>query len=414
MPVPAARSHPEINLRRENAARAGIPRGIARQGPAILSYGFRPFFLGAGVWAMLAMILWTGAIAAGWPIGGAYGAIHWHAHEMLFGYAGAALAGFMLTAIPNWTGRLPVSGTPLLVLVMLWLAGRLALLTPGEAALWPAIAVDLAFFPLLAAIAAREIGAGHNWKNLHVVAGLGLLTIANGWFHWAVIGGGDTGPAYRLAITVWLLLISLIGGRLAVSFTRNWLARKGDTRLPASFGRFDRIVLLFGLGAFGLWIAMPESPWTGVLAGTAAILHALRLGRWRGFAAWREPLVLVLHAAYGFLPLGLAAISAAAFGLIGPVTGLHVLTVGAIGTMTLAVMTRATRGHTGNPLTASPVTTLAYSALIAAAIMRFAVDFAPDAYLMVLTTSALLWLLAFGLFLAEYAPMLIRPRRQGR
>ncbi len=392
------------------AAAGPIPRGIARTGPAILSYGFRPFFLGAGCWAVTAMSLWIGAIVWGWTPGGSYGALFWHGHEMLFGYTSAALAGFMLTAIPNWTGRLPVSGTPLLVLASVWLAGRLAMLMPDLIGTAPAAVIDALFFPLLGLIAAREIGAGQNWKNAHVVIALTVLTAANIWYHVSVITGGDTSPAYRLAIFVWIMLIALIGGRLGVSFTRNWLARSGETKLPASFGTFDKLAMLAALLALVSWIGFPDVIATGVLMLVAAALHIIRLWRWRGWRAWREPLVLVLHIAYAFIPLGLAALGAASFGLIAQVSALHLLTVGAIGNMTLAVMTRASRGHTGRPLKASRMTALAYACLVLAALVRPLVDLLPDLYVPVLSASASLWLAGFSFFLIEYAPMLITPR----
>jgi len=393
------------------ARRGGIARGLAPNGPAILSYGFRPFFLGAGVWALVAMGAWVGALVWGWAPGGDYGALNWHAHEMLFGYAGAALAGFMLTAIPNWTGRLPVSGAPLAALVLLWALGRVAMLWPDPVGLMPAVVIDALFFPVLGLIALREIVAGRNWRNLHVVAALSALSVANIWFHRAVVVGEDTGPAYRFTILIWIMLISLIGGRLATSFTRNWLARRGETRFPASMGRFDLVTLIFGLVALVSWVAWPESPATGVVCVVGGMLHAFRLMRWRGWTVWREPLVLVLHTSYAFVSLGFITAGAAAFGLIGTVSALHVLTVGAIGGMTLAVMTRASRGHTGRPLTASPATTTAYAALIIAGLLRPFAEFIPDAYSDLLSLSGLLWVVAFALFVLEYGPMHIGPRR---
>lgn len=389
--------------------RGGIPRGLARSGPAVLSYGFRPFFLGAATLALVAMSTWIGALTLGWTPGGTYGALNWHAHEMLFGYTSAALAGFMLTAIPNWTGRLPVSGRPLAFLVGLWLAGRLAMALAGIIGLPFAIAIDAAFLPALGFIAAREIGAGQNWRNLHVVFALAILTAANLFFHFGVLTGGDTGAAYRLAISAWLMLISLIGGRLAVSFTRNWLSRRGETVFPASFAVFDRLTILTTALTLLLWTVWPESPVTGGLSLAAAGLNTIRLSRWRGWKAWREPLVLILHIAYAFIPLGLTAIAAAAFGLMNEISALHLLTVGAIANMTLAVMTRVSRGHTGHQLKASRATTIAYTCLILSALIRPLVDWAPEYFLQVLTVSAVLWIATYALFLIEYGPMLIKP-----
>lgn len=392
------------------ARRGAIARGVATNGPAILSYGFRPFFLAAGVWAFVAMLLWVGAFALGLNPGGDYGSAHWHAHELLFGYTSAALAGFMLTAVPNWTGRLPVSGGPLLALVLVWLAGRLALLTPEEAWLLPAMLADALFLPVLGAIAAREIIAGRNWRNLPVIGVVTLLTCANVYFHWSVVTGDDTGLAYRLAISGWVMLISLFGGRLGVSFTRNWLARRGETQMPTSFGNLDRLSLAVSAATLALWIAAPEAMPTGFASLTAAGVVLARLSRWQGIRTWREPLVLVLHTSFLFIPLGFLAIGLSAFGVLSTVSALHLLTVGAIANMTVAVMTRATRGHTGRVLSASRITTAIYACLFLSALLRPVADLVPDLYLEVLELSALLWILAFGLFIVEHSPMLLRRR----
>jgi uncharacterized protein involved in response to NO len=159
--------------------RGNVSRGISRTGLPLLSYGFRPFFLGAGLFAIVAMVVWIGSLTWGWEIGGDYGLVNWHAHEMLFGYTTAALAGFMLTAIPNWTGRLPVSGTPLLGLALLWLAGRIAIAAPHLLGLPASTLVDAAFLPALAFVAGREVIAGKNWKNLKVLVGVSALALTN-------------------------------------------------------------------------------------------------------------------------------------------------------------------------------------------------------------------------------------------
>lgn len=397
---------------RHPARRGGIPRGISRTGPAILAYGFRPFFLAAGLFAIAVMVLWIGALTLGWPVGGAYGPLAWHGHEMLFGYAPAALAGFMLTAIPNWTGRLPVSGRPLLGLVAVWLAGRVAMLAPDGLPLWASAAADAAFLPLLGAVAAREIVAGRNWRNLPVIAAVTALAVANLAFHATVALAGDVGSVWRATTGLYLALVALIGGRIIPSFTRNWLARRGGGALPAPFGRFDRVAIAVLLVALASWTALPESPATALFAFTAAGLHAGRLARWRGWATLEEPLVLVLHVAYAFLPLGLGCVGLGALGWLGQPSALHVLTVGVIGGMTVAVMTRATRGHTGHPLTASPMTSVAYLALVLAAVIRPFAELLTAHYHLLLGTSGVLWIAAFSLFVIEHGPMLARRRGQ--
>jgi len=393
------------------ARRTPVPRGIARSGPVIFSYGFRPFFLAAGLWAIAAMALWIGALAVGWEIGGSYGGPWWHAHEMLFGYSSAALAGFLLTAVPNWTGRLPVSGTPLVVLFAVWCAGRLVLLAPDLLGLLPSILIDAAFLPLLLAICAREIIAGRKWKDLKILAGILALAIANIGFHLFIAWGGDTGLANRLGVGAFVMLISVMGGRVVPSFTRNWLVKRQVSALPVPYNAFDTVTLLTGLVALGLWVALPGTVWAASACLLAGTLHLARLRRWRGWRTWDEKLVLVLHVGYAFVPLGFLAIAAAQMGWAEPVAALHVFTVGAIGAMTLAIMSRATRGHTGLPLAASRVTALSYAALVAAALLRPLAGIWPDYYIELLSASGLCWIAAFTLYVAEYGPVLVQKRR---
>jgi uncharacterized protein involved in response to NO len=384
---------------------------LATVGPAVLSYGFRPFFLAAGVFAPLAMLAWIGALTLGWEIGGTtYGALAWHAHEMLFGYAVAPLAGFMLTAIPNWTGRLPVSGRPLLALALTWLAGRLAMLQPDLLGLYPAAAIEAVFLPLLAGIAAREIIAGRNWKNLKILVALVTLTTVNLGFHTVVLSGGDPALVFRAGVAVLVALVGLVGGRIIPSFTRNWLVKAGAKVLPAPFGRFDIAAMTALIAGLALWTVFPADWPTAVVAAIAAVLQLVRLWRWRGFATLEEPLLLVLHAAYLFIPLGLIGLGLEAAGWLSGASVLHIFTVGVIGTMTLAVMTRATRGHTGRKLTASSLTSISYLALLFAAVLRPFAELLPGQYHLLLEAAGTCWIVAFVLFACEYGPMLVKPK----
>lgn len=394
------------------AKRQPVPRGIARSGPVIFSYGFRPFFLAAGLWAVAAMVLWIGALASGWEVGGSYGGPYWHAHEMLFGYSSAALAGFLLTAVPNWTGRLPVSGTPLIVLFAVWCCGRLVLLAPDIIGLPWSIAIDAAFLPLLLATCAREIVAGRKWKDLKILAGILALALANIGFHGLIAWGGDAALANRLAVSAYIMLICIMGGRVVPSFTRNWLAKRHSIDLPKQYDRLDSVALLTGLGALVTWICLPETPWAAIACLLAAGLHAYRLWRWRGWQSWDEKLVLVLHLGYGFVPVGFVAVAAAQLGWIEPVAALHLFTVGAIGVMTLAIMSRATRGHTGLPLEASRLTVASYGALLAAALLRPLTSLWPDLAMELLSATGLCWIMAFSLYAIEYGPVLVRRRRE--
>lgn len=390
-------------------ARPRIP-GLDRAGPTLFSYGFRPFFLGAGVMAVAAMALWIAALAGGLPGGDGYGAAAWHAHEMLYGFAPAALAGFLMTAIPNWTGKMPLSGRPLAALAGLWLAGRLAMLATGLVGVPTAVAIDASFLPILAAVCARELVAGGKWKELRVLAGVVLLALANLGFHAEVLLAGAPEIGVRAGVAAFALLAAIVGGRIIPSFTRNWLAMAGATRLPTPFNRHDGLAI--GLGFAGLlpWVAAPEGPVTAAAALAGATAVAWRLARWRGAATWREPLLLVLHVAFGFLALGYVAIAAAALGWLPPPAALHVILVGGIAGLMLAVMTRATRGHTGRPLVASRWTAASYLCLFAAALVRPAADLAGEPRLLELAGG--LWIAAFLLFLAEYGPMLLFDRKR--
>ncbi|WP_323718611.1 NnrS family protein [Paracoccus aminovorans] len=390
----------------------GIPRGLSRTGPVLFSYGFRPFFLGGALWAVLAMLMWVAALAGHGAPGGAYGASHWHMHEMLFGFASAVLAGFLMTAIPNWTGRMPLSGRPLMALAGLWLAGRLALTFAPAGALLAAVAIDALFLPVMAAVFTVEIVAGRKWRDLKVVGMVSALALANIVFHLSVLRDGDPAMAARLAVSAYVLLIVIIGGRITPSFTRNWLARRGPGPLPAPYGRFDSATACLSAAALAGWILAPEARAVALAALAAAVLNLVRLARWRGWRTAAEPLVLALHGGYLMLVLGFSAIGLAGFGLLTTGAALHVLAIGAIGGEMLAVMTRATRGHTGRDLTASRLTTLSYVAIWAAALLRPLAEFGDYDLLIRLAGAA--WVLAFGLFCLEYAPMLLCQRKELR
>ncbi|WP_418137664.1 NnrS family protein [Agrobacterium sp. El2ro-1b] len=399
--LPQGRSRPK----------GGIPRGLARTGPVIFSYGFRPFFFGGALWAIVAMVLWIAALSGFIDIGGDYGAPNWHAHEMLFGFASAVLAGFLLTAVPNWTGRLPVSGKPLVWLFALWCAGRLFLLAPDLVGVVIAAAVDGLFLPALLAICAREVIAGRKWKDLKVLGGLLALSVANIVFHVAVIGGDHSQMATRLAVSAYTVLVIIVGGRIVPSFTRNWLNRFGRTDFPVPYNGFDTAAILTGIVALAVWTIEPASIVAVPTALLAAFMHAVRLIRWRGWTTWPEQVLVVLHVAYAFIPIGFIAIALAALDVMDMRSVLHVFNVGVIGCMMLAVMTRASLGHTGRKLAASRVTIAAYVALIACALLRPVAEFFPGVMMHLYACSALLWIVGFGLFCVDYGAILMRERK---
>ena len=383
-------------------------------GQVLWSGGFRPFFLGAAAFAAAALPLWVWALATGGAAVPAGDPLSWHIHEMIFGYVGAVLAGFLLTAIPNWTGRLPVRGRPLMFLFALWLAGRAAVLIGGF--LDPLAAViDTAFLVVLAGVAWREVAAGKNARNFPICVVVSLFALANIGFHAEMAAFGVADYAIRAALGLILLLISLIGGRITPSFTRNWLAKRGAAVMPAPFGGFDKIALVATVAAVAIWVVAPEAAATAAVLGLAAALQLVRLLRWRGWAAAPEPLLLVLHVAYAWLPVALALLAAAiAWPELGRSSGIHAFTAGGIGMMTLAVMTRATLGHTGHDLTAGVGTGAIYLLVFAGALLRVVAPWLPVDYLAAVTLAGGLWTGAFVLFVLVYGPILTRDSGSGR
>lgn len=387
---------------------ASLQRRLGYAGPALFSYGFRPFFLGGALWAVLCIGLWLPQYAGAFALPSALSPLDWHIHEMLYGYVAAVVAGFMLTAIPNWTGRLPISGAPLAALAALWLAGRLAILCSQWTGLPLAAAIDVLFLVALAAVAAREIVAGRNWRNLRVLVLLSLLIAGNIVFHAEVLLHGSANYGIRFGIAAAIALIMLIGGRIVPSFTHNWLARRGPGRMPVSFSRFDAFALAGSGAALVGWIAVPESRVVAVLLLVAAALQAIRLARWAGERTLADRLVLVLHVAYAFVPLGFALAGLAILypELVPSSAGVHAWTAGAIGLMPLAVMTRASLGHTGNALAASFGTQAIYAAAFAGALTRIAA--AITASMTLMDVAAIAWVAAFAGFVLLYGPLLVR------
>ena len=381
----------------------------ADRGPAWLSAGFRPFFLLAALWAVIGVPIWLAAYTHGYSVGGVLPAMVWHAHEMTFGFGLAAVAGFLLTAIPNWTGRLPVRGARLASLACVWLAGRVAILLSGAVGAPAAALVDLAFPALFVAVVARELIAAGNWRNLPMLGALSLLLAGDVLVHLHALGIAYTAETgNRLGIATLLLLIALVGGRIVPSFTRNWLAKaRPGNAPPAPWSMIDRVALATTVAGLAAWVLARDwaiAPWLELAAGIAL---AARLARWRGLATLREPLLFILHAGYGWLALGLALLGANGLYPVLPASSAtHALTVGAIGTMTLAVMTRATLGHTGRGLTADTATRAIFALITAAAVLRVAAPLFERAVVLS-SLAGLAWTLAFGTFAIRYARFLI-------
>ena len=372
--------------------------------PLILSQGFRPFFLACGAWSILAVAVWIVMLGSGAGLPSRFDPLGWHIHEMLFGVAMAAVAGFLLTAIPNWTKRLPVRGAGLAGLAGLWLLGRVACLVSAEMPAWLSAGADLAFPVVLVAVVAREIVAGKNWRNLPMVLPVAVLGVANLLMHLQAAGFGvPAGIGWRLGLAALIILISVVGGRIIPSFTRNWLAKQGGAALPATHGLVDRAAL--GTLHLGLlfWVFAPEMRAVGGVLLLGAALHLWRLVRWRGLATLGEPLLVVLHVGYGWLVIGAGLLGLGILGVDVPLgAAVHALTVGAAGTMILAVMVRVTLGHTGRALVADRVSVGMFALVSLAAAVRLAAAFSLEWTMPLLQASAGLWMAAFGLFVQRY------------
>jgi uncharacterized protein involved in response to NO len=383
----------------------------AYQGPALFSYGFRPFFFFGAIYAGAMVPLWLAVFAGDVALPSAFAPRDWHVHEMLFGYVAAVIAGFLLTAVPNWTGRLPIQGAPLAVLFAAWLAGRLAVTFSAFIGWEIALAIDTAFLLLLAAAAAREIVAGRKWNNLKVVGIISLLATANVAFHVEAHFGGVAEYSTRIGVGLVVTLVCLIGGRIVPSFTRNWLARREAGRLPVPFNRFDAIAMAAGVCAMIAWVVAPSGRLTAAALGVAGVLHVVRLARWAGDRTVSDRLVLILHIAYAFVPAGFLLAALAALDLVAPSAGIHAWTGGAIGSMTIAVMTRASLGHTGPALSASIATPRVYASIVIAALARVCAALEPAHSVPLLTIAGVAWAAAFLGFALVYAPLLCRVRK---
>lgn len=388
---------------------ARIPRYRPYDGPELFRQGFRPFFLGAGLCSFITVAYWLAIFQGVASLPTAFDPVAWHAHEMIFGFAGAVIAGFLLTAIPNWTGRMPLQGMPLIVLFGTWLIGRLAVATSAVVGAGLAAMLDLSFLAVLFAVVLREILSGRNWRNLPMPLALVVLLVANLLTHLDAAGQASTGLiGQRLGIATMILLISLVGGRIIPSFTRNWLAKRAEVSMPASFSRFDQISLFITMAALVAWVVRPDGQTTGVALLAAGLLSFVRLARWRGHRTLVEPLVWSLHLGFAWVPVGFLLLGLGVFlpALFSSTAGLHALTAGAIGSMTIAVMTRATLGHSGRQLVADGWTTTIYALVAVAAASRVLAPLAFEIYYPLLWGSGLLWCAAFGLFTLCYGRIL--------
>jgi uncharacterized protein involved in response to NO len=385
---------------------------------ALFAHGFRPFFLMAGLVAPAAVGVWALTLAGVVLPEGPLPMMRWHAHEALGGFVAAAMIGFLMTAIPNWTGRRGYSGAPLVAVAALFLAARFAML-PGSPvpievaallALAPLPAVLLLVLPALVKAKAPRLFGPPALVLVFWSGQVMMLAEEAGW--WATPGWA-TGQL--LMANMALLLVVLIGGRIVPSFTLNALRKTPRPAEAQPLPGVDRGAILAVAAIAVVDLAAPGDVLAGLVAAGAAVMVALRLSRWHGLRTLSWPILWVLHLAYALIPLALAV---KAFSLLGgapwAAAWLHLQMAGAVALMIVAVMTRATLGHTGNALVATPATVVAYVLLLAAALLRVFSGVAGTDALPVLMAAALCWVLAFLLFLVVYAPMLIGPRADGK
>ena len=384
---------------------------------ALFSYGFRPFFLGAAVYAVVAMAFWIGWISMQSPLWALFGGspFAWHAHEMVFGFAAAAVAGFLLTAVPNWTGALPTSGPPLILLFATWVVGRIAMLAAGV--LHPAIVAtaDLVFLPSLGFAAACQLFVKPAAKNVLLLSIITAMIAANIAYHLTNAGltSGEATNSVRFALMLLVLMIAIVGGRVIPAFTHNWLhLNVPGAAMPKRYSWLDAAAIA-AVAAVAVLQIIPAPSWLlGSLASAAAVANGARLLLWRGVAARRAPIVWILHVGYSWLVVGLALMAIGAFSSDARnMAALHAFGAGAVATMIMAIMSRASLGHTGRTLIAPNLVVVAYALLTLAAMLRvFGPVLAPAFYVEELIIAGLAWIAAFALFIVVYAPILMTAR----
>lgn len=389
-----------------------INPGQRSTGFALFALGFRPFFLAAGLFGMGLLGLWLGVLQ-GVMTPGSLASSVWHGHEMLFGYTVAVIAGFLLTAVQNWTGKATPSGTPLALLFLLWLAGRLAFFVPGLQTEWVAT-LDLAFLPVLAGVLARPLLQTRQLHNYPFPVLLLLLTLANALVHAESLGWTTRTASLGLQLAVYVIvaMIAIIGGRVIPFFIESRIKgaqpRRGKIR--------EAVTVAMTLVALAASLIFPTGLITATFCGLAALLHLLRLAGWHDRRLWSVPLLWVLVLGYGWIVFGFLLLTLTNAGLAAASSSaLHAFTVGSIGVLTLGMMARVSLGHTGRPMQSAPAMALAFAAINLSALLRVLMPlFFPQAYLQWLEAAGVVWVIAFGIFVALHTPMLLRPRVDGK
>ncbi|MEQ5800619.1 NnrS family protein [Halomonas sp. H10-9-1] len=385
---------------------------------AVARLAFRPFFLLAALFSILSLVVWFAFWHGDILLRPQGGLMFWHQHEMLFGFATAVVAGFLLTAVQNWTGLPSLRGGPLLGLVVLWLAARVLMAFPMGLPGVLVAAVDLAFLPVVAVVMASLVIRARRWRNLIFLPALGLLTLANLLMHLGVLSGKAEliRPAAHLAVLLITLLMVVVGGRVIAMFTAN---RLGLTRKPpipaleyASLGSVMAVVM--GQLLIALGVPLPPALLAALLL-LAALANGVRLSRWGGQHSWREPLLWGLHLSYACIPLGLVMWALALLAGSRADAALHALTIGGMGTMMLSMMARVSLGHTARPIRTLPGIGVALALMVAAALLRSPVlVLFPQITHWTYNLGIIFWCLAYGIFLFHYTGPLLAPRADGK
>lgn len=388
------------------------PQGSS--GPALAAKGFRPFFLLAGLFALAIVPSWLLFLTGVLRLDGYLDPSSWHAHEMIFGFTVAVIAGFLLTAVGNWTQRETLVGAPLLAFAALWIAGRAAMLCAQRLPFALAAIVDLAFLLLLIALLARPIVATRNRRNYPLLVVLSALLVCNAFVHaqaLELVAMGSARRACLVAVDMVLLVVLIIIGRVLPMFTRN--AIKGaNIRSHALLDRACIAAVVVLAVSDAVW---PASPVAIAAAVLAALLAIARAWHWGAQHTLRHPLLWVLHAGYAWIIVGLSLRALAGLGVVAPSLATHALTVGVIGTLTLGMMARVALGHTGRALVVPTSMVCAFAAINLSAVARALLPWAAARwYMESLWLAGASWTLAFVLFVACYAPILCAPRVDGK
>ncbi|HUH91765.1 MAG TPA: NnrS family protein [Casimicrobiaceae bacterium] len=392
-----------------NEAAQRRPEPGARAGVPLLRLGFRPFYLLASVFAAVSVALWSAQYAGGMRAAYLAGPL-WHAHEMLFGFTMAVVAGFLFTAVRNWTGRPTPTGAMLALIVLLWVAGRVLVSTPLG---WASAVVNAAFPVAVAVGIGVPIIRAANRRNYFFIALLIALAVAVLMVHLSQLGVLDL-PGWlgiQIALDVVLFVMTVMGGRVIPMFTNNAVPGVGARRLP----QLERLVLGATLAVLAADALQASGALLLIVLVLACAAHATRLLLWMPWRTARVPLVWILHAAYAWIPLHLALRLLAEADWVPVPLATHALTVGAIGGLTLGMMTRTARGHTGRALHADHFEIASYVLVQAAAVVRvFGPLILPAQYVATVVAAGALWSSAFALYAARYWPVLARPRVDGK